>query len=203
MDCVAIFQIVKDIAVASAAVTTSAIAIMGLKSWKRELKGKTEFEVARALILSTYKLRDELKYARSPWVSGHEFPDDYPQNPSIRTPQIEAEAYAFVYGNRWKPVSVALQEFEAQALEGEALWGVSNKTKTQELRQCVRNLQVSIEAFINDKATGGENFRADRVFGQSVKADVWGTENDNVLTDKINASIAAIEKEIRPHLQRS
>lgn len=69
---------IKDIALSGAAITTATVAILGLKSWSRELKGKAEFEVGRALILATYKLRDELKYARSPCTSGYEFPEDYP-----------------------------------------------------------------------------------------------------------------------------
>jgi len=197
-------SIIKDIALSGAAITTATVAIIGLKSWSRELKGKAEFEVGRALILATYKLRDELKHARSPWISGHEFPEDYPVNSKDRTPEKEAKGYAYVYSNRWKPVAEAIQGFETQALEGEALWGKPMRDKTNEMKQCARNLQVSIDAFIYNKAEDGESFRSDRDFGKSVQSDVSaGNEKENKLTIQISNAVAALEEEIRPHLKRS
>ncbi|QPB83540.1 hypothetical protein CWC22_011300 [Pseudoalteromonas rubra] len=118
-----IITAIMNIVLSGAAITTATVAILGLKSWSRELKGKAEFEVGRALILATYKLRDELKYARSPWICGYEFPEDYPRNSDEITAEIEANAHAHIYSKRWKPVAEAIQEFETQALEGEALWG--------------------------------------------------------------------------------
>ncbi len=199
-----IITAIKDIALSGAAITTATVAILGLKSWSRELKGKAEFEVGRALILATYKLRDELKYARSPWISGSEFPEDYPQSSNERTPDIEANAYAHIYSNRWKPVAVTIQEFETQALEGEALWGKPMRDKTNEMKQCARNLQVSIDAFIHNKSEDGESFKNDREFGKSVQSEVWAANDDkNKLTIKISKAVTALEEEIRPHLKRS
>ncbi|MGR5242716.1 hypothetical protein ACPV36_17630 [Photobacterium damselae] len=200
-----IITAIKDVALSGAAITTATVAILGLKSWSRELKGKADFEVGRALILATYKLRDELKYARSPFISSHEFPDDYPQNANnYRTPEIEANAYAHVYSTRWKPVAKAIQEFETQALEGEALWGETIRDKTNEMKECARNLQSSIDAFINNKVENGEIFKNDREFGKSVRSDLYSTHDDkNKLTIQISNAVKALEEEIRPRLKRS
>ncbi|ORT52207.1 hypothetical protein ST37_02415 [Vibrio sp. qd031] len=204
MNCIEIIQVIKDIALAGAAITTAIVAYQGLKSWRRELEGKAEFEIARALVLATYKLRDSLKLVRSPWIHGHEFPDDYPLNMSERTPDIEAKAFAHIYTNRWKPVVEALQNFDVQSLEGEALWGSASRDKTNEMRQCARNLQVSIEAFIHNKAENNEDFKSNKEFKKSIEADVWGTESeDNKLTQQINAAVENLEKELRPYLKRS
>jgi hypothetical protein len=196
--------VIKDIALSGAAITTATVAILGLKSWSRELEGKAEFEVGRALILVTYKLRDQLKYARSPWISGHEFPVNYSANSKGTTPKKEADAYSYVYINRWKTVAEAIQSFETQALEGEALWGKPMRDKTNEMKQCARNLQVSIEAFIHNKAEAGESFRLDHEFGKSIQSDVWaGNDKENKLTIQITNAVVALEEEIRPHLKRS
>ncbi|MCD8523186.1 MAG: hypothetical protein LRY66_07365 [Saccharospirillaceae bacterium] len=197
-----IISVTKDIILIFAAIATAHVAINGLQSWSRELKGKADFEVARNLIRSAYKLRDELRYCRSPWVTMDEFPEDYDSN--NKTPEIEAKAYAFIYSNRWKPVATALQNFETQALEAEALWGSEFKPKTDELRQCARNLQVALEADISNKASGGENFRCDPEFGKTIKSEIWATHDDkNDLTLKISHAINEIEKNIRPHFRRS
>ena len=62
-----VISIGKDIFLAIAAAITAIVAVMGLRSWSRELKGKAEFEAARNLALATYKLRDALRECRSPF----------------------------------------------------------------------------------------------------------------------------------------
>jgi len=191
----------KDIIFIFAAIVTAHVAIKGLQSWSRELKGKADFVVAKDLIRSTYKLRDEISYCRSPWIPLSEFPENY--DPTSRTATGEAEAYSFIYTNRWKPVASVLQEFETQALEAEALWGPDFKPKTDELRQCVRNLQVSIEALIRNKANGGEDFRSDSSFRKTVESEVMEIKKkENPLTLKINDAIKSIENKIRPIIKK-
>ncbi len=201
--CPEIMSMIKDFSLAIAAITTATVAVFGLKNWSRELKGKANFEVGRALIRATYKLRDELRYARSPWTDAQEFPKDYPTNFNDRTSEIEATAWAYIFQNRWKPLAESMQEFESQALEAEALWGNSIRLKTGELKQCVRNLQVSMESFVSDKANRGEDFQSDAQYAKSVKSDIWADRKDNELSNKISNAILEIEKEIRPHLKRS
>ena len=57
---------IKDIIIALAAITTAAVAIYGITSWRRELSGKANFEVARNLAKAIYLLRDEISYCRDP-----------------------------------------------------------------------------------------------------------------------------------------
>ncbi|WP_057833224.1 hypothetical protein [Colwellia sp. TT2012] len=202
MTSIQIISLTKDIIIILAAIITARIATQGLQTWSRELRGKADFEVARNLIRSMYKLRDELKYCRSPWVQLAEFPSDF--DSKNKTSDSEANAYAYIYKKRWKPVSIHLQEFEAQALEGEALWGSDFKPKTDELRQCARNLQVSFDAMVNNFANSGESFKNDLEFAKSVKSDIWAThDKTNELTIKINAAIKSIESDVRPHFKRS
>ena len=78
------------------------------------------------------------------------------------------------------------------------------RDKTNEMKQCARNLQVSIDAFIHNKGAGGESFKNDREFGKSVQSDVWAANDDkNKLTIQISNAVKALEEEIRPHLKRS
>lgn len=193
----------KDIFLGIAAITTSIVAVIGLKNWSRELRGKADFEIARALIRSVYKLRDEIRYARSPWTSGSEFPEGYSSLPRDRTAQNEAEAWSYVFTNRWKNVADAAQEFEAQVLEAEALWGAEIKSKANELRSCATSLRVSMEAFVDNKAKDGEGFKSDKEFAKSVQADIWAIkEDENQLSIKIIKAVSDIESAVRPNLKR-
>ena len=193
----------KDIVLACAALVTVSIAVYGVKSWSRELRGKASFEVACGLIRATYKFRDELGYSRSPWTSASEFPKDYSPMQRDRTPEKEAEAWAYVFNNRWRPVAEAQLEFEAQVLEAEALWGSDIKLKTNELRQCARNLRVAMEAMVVNEASGKENFNSDKEFGEEIKSDVWAIKEDtNKLSRKIKSAVTEIEETVRPHIKR-
>ena len=196
---------IKDVLLGIAGATTATVAVIGLKNWSRELKGKAEFEVARNLIRATYKLRDELQNCRSPFISAHEFPEGYEGELGKSSPQAAAQAWSHVYKNRWTPVWSDIQEFDSHTLEAEALWGNEIRTRTDRLRQCVRELNVAIDAVISDKANGGEDFKADREFGKNIRSTVSASRNDqnNELSKKILSAIGAIEEHIRPHLRRS
>ena len=103
-------------------------------------------------------------------------------------------------------MSINMQDihYKTQALEGEALWGKPMRDKTNEMKQCARNLQVSIDAFIHNKAEDGESFKNDREFAKSVKSDVWDANDDkNKLTIQISNAVQALEEEIRPYFKRS
>jgi hypothetical protein len=199
-----IIATIKDVILGVAAATTAIVAVIGLKNWSRELKGKAEFEVGRNLIRATYKLRDELQNCRSPFISAYEFPESNQRARGESSSQEEAQAWAHVYKNRWSPVWKVIQEFDSNTLEAEALWGKEIRTRTDQLRQCVKTLRAAIDAVISDKADGGEGFKRDREFAIKMRSIVsaLGDEN-NELSKKIATAIVAIEEQIRPHLRRS
>jgi hypothetical protein len=190
-----IFNVAKEALLAIAAMVTAGAAVSGLRTWKRELKGKAEFEAARGLARATYKLRDELGYARAPFIRGNEFPaEDFES----------AKAYEHLFTNRWRPVIEAINSFEAAALEAESLWGASIRPNTDKMMTCVRTLRVATEAVLEDKLTKGENFKADRDFGKRMRQDVFGSASsaDNPLSVALTAAVADIEETLKPHLAR-
>lgn len=118
-----ILTLSKDAVVALAAAVTGTVAVVGLSNWNRELRGKASFEVARSLARATYKLRDELRHSRSPLLSASEFPEGYVGHLGQNSSRERADALAYVYGNRWKHVYEALESFDTNTLEAEAMWG--------------------------------------------------------------------------------
>ncbi len=150
-------------------------------------------------------MRDQLQICRSPFYSAHEFPPDYKGGFGGQSNEEETKAWIYIYKNRWDPVWNAIQEFDSQTLEAEAMWGANIRSKTDALRLCVREINVAIDAVINDKAVGGENFKADREFAKSMRSVVAASRDDekNETNQKIVKAISGIEDEIRPHLRRS
>jgi hypothetical protein len=199
-----IITAVKDIIISIAAILTASAAIIGLKNWSRELKGKTEFETARGIIRATYKLRDEIEKCRSPLINAYEFPEGHRGYSPNESFEEKAQALAHVYKNRWEPVWNALLNFDAQTLEAEALWGIELRNKTDEFRQCVRELNIAIEAVISDTGSGGEEFNRDKELGKEMRSKVSSFgKNKNELSNRITKAINGVEELIRPHLKRS
>lgn len=194
-----IITAIKDIFLAFAGVITAIVAVRGLNRWRLELDGKAKFEAARNLIRATYRLRDELKRCREPFISGSEFPDNY--SPIDASPQERAKAYAHVYQNRWEPVSNGIQEFDTHTLEAEALWGKEARTRTDLLRQCVEELNTAIRTKVSLEMS--DNRSVDRELLREINSKVTTLSGkQNELSKKIEAAVYQIEEFIRPHLSR-
>ena len=142
---------------------------------------------------------------RSPLIRGAEYPPGYqtPDPNHHANARIEAEALAHVYQNRWQRVSTALQEFDSQTLEAEALWGADIRGSAHALRGCAHTLFVAIEAIIEDKAAG-DHFEHNREFGRRMRANAHApaTAPDNALSNEIAAAVSALETKLRDHLTR-
>jgi hypothetical protein len=65
-------SIAKDIFTVLASITAGIVAIIGLQTWKKQLKGKTEYELAQRLLMAVYKIRDAIYYVRNPFMSAGE-----------------------------------------------------------------------------------------------------------------------------------
>lgn len=182
----------------TAIATTGAVIVagVGLKAWKRELKGRADFDAARAMARATYGLRDAIGSCRSPFLSGHEFPDGDMES---------ANAYASLYQTRWRAIGDALVVFDAAVLEAEALWGAEPRESADKLKACVVELSASIDAFIADKRVKGQNFEVDRAFGVRVRSTITGALSDekNEFSTKIRGTVAGIEGLLKQHLARS
>ncbi len=190
-----IISIIRDFVVAGAAVATVCLAHRGIKNWIVELRGRTSFEVARGLMLATYKLRDAIRSCRSRLIQGREFPDGYDHLKA--TPEQEHDGWTHVYKNRWVPVFEALQDFDARGLEAEALWGSEFRNSTVKLRKPINDLYLAIESnFEND-------FRKDPEFAKTIRSTMFAkSDAGDQLSQSITEAIDEIEKKVRPHMGR-
>ena len=51
--------VVKDFVTIVSLIIASVVAILGLQTWRRQLKGTAEYDLARKVLMAVYKLRDE------------------------------------------------------------------------------------------------------------------------------------------------
>lgn len=197
-------SVIKDVLLAIAGVTTSWVALRGLETWRRELRGTANFEVARGLSRATYKLRDQLNRCRTQIITKEEFPEWYLSEQGNLYAYEKSNAYRHTYSARWAYVYEALQEFDAQTLEAEALWGTQIREKTNLMREALQRLRAAIEAYIDDVASNGQTFKSDPEFGKKIQSDLYELNftQPNELSNEIRHAISAIEDELKPHLKR-
>lgn len=198
-----IIATIKDVVLALAGATTAVVAVVGLQRWRQELHGKAGFEVARTLAKATYRLRDEMEAVRRPLISSSEFPEGYAATGKDRDPEQRADAYAHVFKTRWIPLSAALQDFDTQTLEAEALFGSEIRVRTDGLRALIRQLNVDTEALVANAAAGDAHFSSDPDFGKKIRSNVFSTGSENKFSALIVNATAGIENVLRPHLRRA
>lgn len=198
-DAVASVASLSDVIVALAAMAAAGAAFAGLRTWRRELRGRHEYDLARRLLLATYRVRDRLTFVRNPFLAAQEFPDDYPRGPEGRTPDVEQRATAHVYANRWEPLAAAMRDFETDALEAEVLWGAAAEQTCTALRRCVVKLKVAIEEHLY--WIGNAHRDEPPEDRERIRAAVWqGSRSVDPLSQEIAAAVAGIEALARPHL---
>jgi hypothetical protein len=60
--------IIKDAVLTGAAIVAGYVGLRGLGTWRRQLKGNTEYELAKSLLKAVYELREAIVSARFPFM---------------------------------------------------------------------------------------------------------------------------------------
>lgn len=188
-----------DVVTIVAGLGTTTIAFLALHNWKKEIRFRASFEAARKLAESAYRVRNEFRKFRDPLLSSWEFPEGYTSTKA--SPRESAEAYSFLYRNRFKPLLVAASDLESAALEAEAIWGPRPAKLAAEIRSCVITLQAATQSFIGNEMSGGEDFK-NKDFGKKIRSQLSSAKDDDDLSLRMKASISELENFLKPHLRR-
>jgi hypothetical protein len=54
----------RELVLIAASSIAAVVALLGLRTWKKQLKGRTDYELARRLLKSAYAVRDALQIVR-------------------------------------------------------------------------------------------------------------------------------------------
>ena len=140
-------SIAKDVLTGVAALTAAIVAVLGLQAWKRQLKGKVEYELARRILRAAFNVRDAIRLVRNPFQMGGEIEravkesgiDIDPNSPAFR-----AKSQAAVYQGRLKKVDQTMSELEIEVTEAEVLWGHEIQNRVKPLKECIGKLVSKI-----------------------------------------------------------
>lgn len=175
---------------------TAIIAFLGLRSWKQEMKGRADYEVARQIMRSIYRITRELNASRSP-LQTLSFPRDKEINPKDANLYAEQE----LYNKLMHPISEAYIEFESSSLDAQVLWGEEFLELARNLKKCVFDFQFALEENLENIKYDGEIFLGNQKLRKENMNIRFNTSEKNPFTIKIDKSVKAIEAFIRPKLK--
>jgi hypothetical protein len=144
----------KDIILTVAAIIAAYVAIKGLGTWRRQLKGNTEYKLAKNILTAVYELREAISAVRHPFMRYSQEPD----LPKEKLKELSAreknwQALVQVYQKRWEPVPAAKAKLDANLLEAEAVWGRDSVGKITPLNGLIGELLWAITCY-RERAKG-------------------------------------------------
>ena len=194
-------SIVKDAVVAIAAAFGAVFAGMGLKAWKRQLTGKTDYELARGILRRALEVRRAIEEARDPSITGGEIEAAKEHLKTEGIADQRAAGTVAAYNVRYGKVVTAWFQLYEKMIEAEVSWGVSVKAAKDPLEACVKELRHAIWSH-NDMITGR---RRNPTPDQMQKADdvVYSLKDEDRdgFARKVNEAVKVIEDLVRPHIK--
>ena len=193
-------RLLRDVAAGVAALGGLLIAALGLHTWRKQLKGHTEYELGRRLLRATYGLREEVSRVRSPFMSGGEIEHAVREAGYEMEKPTDPMGYTHAVYARIRRLQDRLQEFALEALEAEVVWGA----EVHEVATSMRKICVELMAAAQwhaDEHSYGRSFRGDGYLENLRKAFSTASKpEDDDFGQRFSSEVAKVEAFVRPRL---
>jgi hypothetical protein len=195
--------LIKDIITSLAAIVAGYVALAGVNAWRKQLTGKTEYEAARRLLKAIYTVRNAINLVRNPVMRGGEI-IRASQQASIDIPSSQQmplpESVAAAYQERWKTVSGALTDLDAEAYEAEVLWGQDIRALLQPIYASATELYRALQIFVRFESQ--DQWQQDPVRDKRIRAIVFRLPdpNQDAFATSLSDSVKTVEQFLRPHI---
>jgi hypothetical protein len=136
--------VAKDITESLFYIITGGAVVVGLRGWKKELKGKGKYEAAKNVIAGAYRVRDAINETRSPLMVSGEWEGRQRDQSEPENEKGVHDSY-YAYANRFKRVIDALSQWYPAVVEAEALFGEEARKKIEAVNSSARNLRAAID----------------------------------------------------------
>jgi len=202
-NCQQYVTIIKDVITAGAALVAAYIGWQGLATWRKQLKGRTEYELARRLLSAIYKIRNYVSYFRNPFMSAGEIYQ------SMEREGIKAEFtdkdYSFksssaVYKVRWEKISDGMTDLEVNSIEAEVLWGSDIMEALTHLPRLISDLNFNVGWYLRELSGARAGRTEDIERYERYVFSSANPEEDEFALEMANA-IKAIDEILRPYLK--
>ena len=195
---------IKEIIIGLSAVLATIFAYIGLNTWRKELKGKAEYQLAKDVLKSVYKVRDAFHHVRNPAIFAYEYPEEMRDYSGNLKPEKDYEGLHYVYEKRWEKMNEAFKELEEHHLNAQVEWGPEFQNVIINLRSCRAELLVEIQRMLDEKKNPRRVIRDEESMEKtfSILYDRGSNKDFEKFTPKINAAVQESEVWLRPHIKK-
>ena len=205
LTCSEILAIAKDLILSGVAITGAVVAIKGLSTWQRQLKGQSEYDLSRRILVSLFKYRDAINRVRHPAMRAYEMPtppDDEAKDMSRE--KLEFYGTSKAYQARWDKVQNERTKLYTDLLEAEALWGSELNNLFKVVFDLEHELFTSIRHYIellnpDTHEASKEAIRNIDKNRRDIMYDDLSEEGDEYKND-FKEGVENIEKYLKPRL---
>ncbi len=192
----------KDFITIISSIIIAFVAVYGVTTWKKQLKGQTEYSLARKLLIMLYKTRNAVEGLRSIFLSSGEILSALAEakieiDPNIRITDPKYTSVA--YNRRWKSVLDAYLEYQVESFEAEALWGENFRLLVKELNHCIKDLYYSMIDVMQYQQIHDANPKDEYIISQE-KILYARNDKEDEFQERFNKLINEFEIFLRPYI---
>ena len=164
------------------------LAFLGLSTWRRQLRGTHDFELARRTLSNLYVLRDAIINVRNPWMEASEAgnTDDAPDIPW----------QSAAYQKRWDRVTATKRKLDVSLLEVEAVWGDLLKADYRNLASHISRLFIATRRYTTSLRPGEED-----VFTLEERNILYSVNEEDDYSQTLSTYVGALENKLRDKLR--
>jgi hypothetical protein len=164
------------------AIGTLATAIYGLSTWRKQLKGTHEYELAKRINLAVYELRYAIRGVRAPFV-----------------PTDAASAYQ----QRWESLLKPARKLKSALFEAQIIWDKEKATRLSgEMDKLLGQLNVAIDMYLMSKQDEHSDMASELFTLEQAYILYQGREQptDNY-AKSVDKYVAELERFVKPKLK--
>ncbi|WP_422883074.1 hypothetical protein [Pantoea agglomerans] len=195
----------KDVVVVAAPATGAWVAVKGLSTWRRQLKGQSDYNLAKDVLINIYKYRDALFFVRHPLITGAELklPEGVDEK-ELKYAEVNYLQTATAYENRWNKVVEVRSKLLTNIVEIEALWGADLAQQLKNIFVHEKDLMFNISCYLRviNPSIEAEDKKFDREHvDRKILYDTLKDESDT-FRGAFKKTLTPLEDEMRKKLQR-
>lgn len=189
------WSLTKDVVSIVGTIGALTIGGLGLFTWRRQLRGTSEYEIAKKAILKTYEVQQALQSVRNPMLY-------------LSKEEVEAgrrlEEEQRIYSERMTYLNEKWAELQTIRLETKVIWGKEAQDSFNEIQQRIGDLRGAIWLhFWMKGAYAGPGATVDNSPERVRENDkiVYFTSEEDEFSQQIAESTANVEKFFGPKVR--
>ena len=193
-------SVVKDLTLSAAAIVTACVAVPGLRTWRRQLKGTTEYQVAHRVLKAIALVQDAIADCRAPVTISEEW-QGRPRQERDTAPRGGVEDQFYAYLQRFKSVQSACSKLHLAELDAVALWGNPARQRLLAIARHANGLYHAARTYyplkLQEEGMPARRNESVEAVGRDLHSHVEG----DTYAEELGRIVLAAEDFLRPHLK--